>query len=95
MIHIYSKTLSPRLEYIVHTLIGALGVEYRLSADLTAFKNVDGVKLNYSSEVIDSNSFKISPVDLLFKNDIRVQKVECFEFFETRNDLFCLPVPRR
>jgi cell fate (sporulation/competence/biofilm development) regulator YmcA (YheA/YmcA/DUF963 family) len=57
----------------------ALGVEYRLSDDITVFKNIAGAKLNYSSEANDSNSFHVIPVNLLFENNLRDQKIEYFE----------------
>lgn len=80
MLLIYTKTLTPRLEYIVQTLMDGLGVEYRLTDDFTAFENFEVAKLNYSSELFEPNSFQVFPIDLLFENDIREQQIECFQY---------------
>lgn len=83
---IYIKHISPRADYIFSTLLLASGVVggYQLTADKSLFKNYSQAKINYSEERITQEEFWIKPVNLLFENNIKEQKIIVFEWNETK-----------
>jgi hypothetical protein len=79
MILIYSHTTSPRLQYICQFIFKELlCVDYLITIDSEAFKNFEGVKINYSNKTIVANEFKILNAPLLFEHDIKEQPLQCF-----------------
>ena len=92
---LYSLNNTSRLQYICHFIFKELmGIEFSITSDSDEFKNYDGIKINYSINSICENEMHISPVDLLFQQNITPQKIECFEinnnkaFFKTPNSGF-------
>ena len=91
---VYSHTLSPRLQYIVHFLSHYFRHPYKLTANEQAYATSSDFKINYSHERIDSNELYITPHALLFETEKRHVQVKCFEhpngykvFFETSGEL--------
>lgn len=94
MLLLYSRIITPRLQYV----ISFFGQELfdrpiRITSNKQEFLDFLGPKINYSLEEIDEDEVFLSPVSLLFENDIHVQDIACFEinfhkaFFETHGDL--------
>jgi hypothetical protein len=69
-------------------------VDFSIANDKEEFKNFNGIKINYSNEVINNEHFTIGNIGLLFENGIAQQKIDCFEtngykaFFKTENSDF-------
>jgi hypothetical protein len=91
---VYSHTLSPRLQYIVHFLSHYFQHSFKLTANEQAYATSADFKINYSHERIDSNELYIIPHALLFETEKRHVQVNCFEhpngykaFFETSGEL--------
>ena len=89
MILIYAHTSSTRLQYICKFIFNEqLGTTHSITIDSESFKQHDGPKINYSDIEIE-NSFNIKNHNLLFEQDIKEQRPECFEtngykaFFQT------------
>ncbi len=89
---LYSQTNTPRLQYTCHFIFKELmGIEFNVTNDAEEFKNYDGVKINYSNHSVCEKEFRVSPVDLLFQQNITPQIIDCFEinnykaFFKTAN----------
>ena len=76
MILIYSNIVSNRLKYTLEVVFKhILKSEYKI-VDLETFKNNStNAKLNYSHEVLE-NCVQIIPCDLLFEENIILQKIE-------------------
>ena len=95
MVLIYSHITSPRLQYICRFIFKELmGVDCTITIDSEAFKDHEGVKINYSERAFENDGFRIQPHSLLFENDIREQRPACFEsnankaFFKTSGSSF-------
>jgi hypothetical protein len=91
---IYNDTTTSRLEYIVSTLLPAIGItRFIITSDIDFFTVSDKAKINYSYDHLAESEVWIKPVKLLFESDIRQQQVECFKwkefiaFFRTEGDL--------
>lgn len=91
MVLIFTHTITPRLQYISHYIFRELlGVDAVVVNDLQYFNTYTDVKINYSETNVEKNSFQITPVRLLFEDDIRPQKIDCFTvnnskaFFKTQ-----------
>jgi hypothetical protein len=95
---LYSHIITPRLKYITE-FIGQelLGEVFQLTANIEQFRNFTGPKINYSSEAISDEEFRIScrslsGAQLLFEKNISSQEIDCFEvngykaFFKTEGD---------
>lgn len=94
MLLLYSRILTPRLQYIINFFGQELfDHPIRATANKQEFLDCLGPKINYSPSEIDEDEFFISPVALLFEDDIHEQNIECFElnfhkaFFQTQGDL--------
>ncbi len=90
---IYSEKITPRLNYISKFIAYEISIEsFQLTQDKDAFKNNTVPKINYSNERIADNECWINPHGLLTENRISEQKIECFEwndskaFFKTDGD---------
>ncbi len=55
-----------------------MGVEVVFIHDVTSFKNLTAIKINYSSSAICADELQILPVALLFENNITQQNINCF-----------------
>jgi hypothetical protein len=91
---IYSKTISPRLQFITDFIFREiLNEEYELTTDSFWFTHHVGNKINYSNESLSEQEFRIGNVSMLFQNEIIDQEIECFEwngqkaFFKTDGDI--------
>lgn len=82
MLLIYSKIITPRLNYILRFIFSEiLGIEYEVTQDHESFLLTDFPKLNYSSKRL-SDEFFIESKGLLFEDDIRALQIE----FDTWTD---------
>jgi uncharacterized protein DUF7033 len=82
---LYTNIITPRLKYI-SDFIGRqiTGEPFKLTTNIELFKNFQGPKLNYSSQMITDEEFWIpsrtlSGSELLFENNISPQRIDCFE----------------
>jgi len=76
---IYTVKNSSRLNYIVDTLMGALGISaYNLTTDRNLFLQFNGAKINYSPHSFPGNELWQTPIDLLFEQNIKPQQLQCF-----------------
>jgi hypothetical protein len=90
---IYTEKNTTRLQYIID-FIGNLLLQDRIevTTDINNFKKFVGAKINYSSNAVDNNEFRINPVPLLFETGIKLQSIDCFEtggikaFYKTAGD---------
>ena len=87
---LYSTINTSRLQYICHFIfIELLRIDLNMSSNVEAYKSFNGVKLNYSQDMICEKELHISPVGLLFQQNITSQSIDCFEvnnnkaFFKT------------
>jgi len=78
---IYSTVTTPRLQYILSTLLPAMGVNHFLvTTNLAAFRQSVAHKINYSPQPVDANEFWIAPSNLLFQKNMKPQTIECFKW---------------
>lgn len=86
---IYSTHKTSRLQYISNILFEGAA---QITNDVLKFKNHQGIKINYSTELFVGNIFNIFPHSILFESIIKKQDDECFEynglkaFFKTNGD---------
>lgn len=92
---IYSQYSTPRVEYIFSTLFTALGMgDFKITTNVTLFKNAAGPKINYSSCRLQEDEIWIEPAMLLLENEVKEQEIVCFEtngykaFFKTTSGDF-------
>ena len=79
MLLIYTKFVSPRLDYICTFIFGeVLGISFLIISDKNYFKNYKGCKINYTESDF-TNAFNISPHSILFETDIKPQTIETFK----------------
>jgi hypothetical protein len=72
---IYARQSSNRLQYILQWLfVERLGRNYILTDDINAFRQAEGMKINYTPEAIEG-FISIMPHSLLFETHIH-SKVE-------------------
>ncbi|MBX2931153.1 MAG: polysaccharide deacetylase family protein [Chitinophagaceae bacterium] len=87
---IYSKHITPRLHYIVHTL---LGNAVSITDNEATFIQYSEQKINYSENKITENELWICPHKLLFEKEIKEQNINVFEwnnlpvFFKTNGNI--------
>ncbi|NNC94464.1 MAG: hypothetical protein HKN92_02810 [Chitinophagales bacterium] len=75
MIHVFSISLSPRLEYILAFLIkDFFGSDFELYTDLSEFEMLEGPKISYGKRA--ERSIYIPSQGLLFENGIHPQTIE-------------------
>ena len=91
---VYSHTLSPRLQYIVHFLSDYFQYPFKLTANEQAYATSSDFKINYSYQRIADDEIYISPHALLFETEKRYVQIKCFDhsngykaFFETSGDV--------
>ena len=86
MILVLTDSLSKRLTYTLDFIFTLRGIDYVLSTDQEHFEKTDGIKLNYSSNVLPKDSIK--PSEVLFRTEIvnydityeAFNTVECMSF---------------
>jgi hypothetical protein len=90
MVMIYAHTVSPRLKYICSFIFNELlHTDHAITNDIKTFEEFEGVKLNYSSELITDCKLQITNCSLLFEEGIKEQDIQCFDvnaykaFFKT------------
>jgi len=80
MVLIYSNKLTKRVKFIFHLFFkDILNVDYNLTSDEEEFKSFDGVKLNYSKQIIGNELF-VAAENLLFERGISYQDLSFIEF---------------
>lgn len=68
---IFSEHITPRLKYVIHFIFEEfLGIKTVITSDKEFFINADQQKLSYVDDRLE-NEFNISPIGLLFENNIR------------------------
>src|ERR1700712_5435519 len=78
MILIYAHTTSARLQYTCNFIFKELmGADFLITIDSEAFKDHEGVCINYSSSAIRDKEFRMGNHSLLFEGDIKEQRVSC------------------
>lgn len=94
MLLLHSKSITPRLQYIVNFFSQELFDEpILLTSSKPYYIKYQGPKINYHFEELCDDEFLVSPVSLLFETDIREQYISCFEinfhkaFFQTPGDI--------
>jgi hypothetical protein len=92
MLLIYLPKNSARCQYVFDMIFqNQLAIEYRVTNDLTEFKNHSKEKINYSHSKIN-NEFFIKCSSFLFETDIRKQEIKVLQkngtrvLFPTEND---------
>lgn len=90
---LFSYTITPRLRYIADFIGKEIsGQPINLTSDQGNFREYKGAKINYSSEKIADDEFRITPHSLLFEKNISSQQTDCFiwndrkAFFKTEGD---------
>ncbi len=91
---LYSHTITPRLQYVLHFLSRYYDVFINITTSRTAFETApDRCKIAYSAEPVAKGEIRIEPHPLLFERGIWPVAVDCFEyrhytaFFKTGGDL--------
>ncbi|WP_298413270.1 hypothetical protein [Hydrotalea sp.] len=69
---LFAKTPSPRLGYIVQTL---LGKHWQITHNIHFFEHTDAIKINYSGESIQCICLKITPHGLVYESGIKEQRI--------------------
>jgi len=94
-LYIYAPITSSRLQYICNFIFKELmHIDFSIINKIEEFEKYNGIKINYSDEVINNEHFTIGNIGLLFENGIAQQKIDCFEtigykaFFKTENSDF-------
>ncbi len=73
MILVYSSATSARLQYIVHFIFKIiLGVDFRITTDVSEFETYPGPKINYSHHPFQTG-INITPLQLLFEKGVKNQ----------------------
>jgi hypothetical protein len=90
---VYSHTLSPRFQYIIHFLSDYFQHPFEITANEKVYNSSADFKINYSHQKINTEELYINPHSLLFENEKRKLQVRCFRhngytaFFETEGDV--------
>jgi hypothetical protein len=77
MIIFFTQYITPRLAYIVKTI---LGKDTIITQDVLLFSNSSLQKINYSSSKFDTESLWIVPIGLLEENTITPQQINFFKW---------------
>ncbi|MEO8582867.1 MAG: polysaccharide deacetylase family protein [Flavitalea sp.] len=94
MLLMHSKSITPRLQYIVNFFSQELFEHpIRITTNKDVYLAHTGPKINYYFQEIADEEFLIAPVPILFETDIHPQEISCFEinyhkaFFQTTGDM--------
>jgi hypothetical protein len=86
MLTIYVDEISSRLKYTLDFVFEHRGVPFQLCNDYMHFKQIDGVKLNYSERQFEQVT-QLVPSKLLFEETIEQYEISTDLFF--KEDCFC------
>lgn len=90
MFLVFTQHITPRLEYIVKTLLGDDAI---ITRDIYKFSNSSLQKINYSSTLFEDESLWIEPFGLLEETNVKAQQIQVFDwnglpaFFKTNGIL--------
>lgn len=93
MMLVYTENTTPRLQYIVETLLKKHFIQLQFTKSSETFYSFNGPKLNYSHKKFSTAEFHIQPSGLLFQQGIQKQNITCFgwngmkAFFKTHGDI--------
>ena len=80
MILVYSDNITERLRYICSFILTEqLGLDYRLTDNLSDCDDRELCIINYSDKISEGNCFNIKPAGLLFEQGIKKQHINCFD----------------
>jgi hypothetical protein len=75
---VYSRHITARLQYITDFFANEMSeTTWKLTTDMSEFIAFQGIKINYSDDVIDCDCINIHPHELLFEVGIRSMKIVC------------------
>lgn len=83
MLLIYVDEVSKRLVYTLTVMFEVRNIDFSATNDLIRFKEHEGPKFVYSDRVFEENYLIFNPADLLFQEDIRLQKIEVCKWRDT------------
>lgn len=83
MILIYSNRTTSRLEYTLDFVFKIRGIAYKITNHKASFEEFDGIKLNYSDQLF-SNTITVTPISLLFTEDIPSFELSKKLFYKTQ-----------
>lgn len=92
MLLFYTEKESSRLHYAIDFIKSIIGEEIIITTDRKVFSEATCTKINYSSQPICTNEYRIQPHDLLFQNAIETVGLEVTScrnqlcFFTSQND---------
>ena len=72
-LYIFSDQITTRLVYVLDIVFKDRGISYKLINDAVEFEKVSALKWVYSDRPFESSYLTLSPVDLLFEEDIKTQ----------------------
>jgi hypothetical protein len=94
MLLLHSKSITPRLQYVVNFVSRELFDEpILMTSNKNYYIHYKGPKINYHFQELCDDEFLISPVPLLFETGVQQQDTSCFEinfhkaFFQTTGDI--------
>ena len=76
MFIVFTQHITPRLDYIVKTILGNNAI---ITLDVLKFSNSSLQKINYSTTNFNEESLWIVPYGLLEQKSIETQDTTCFE----------------
>jgi hypothetical protein len=89
----FTHIITSRLNYVLEFIAGEISNKpFIITSDPEQFRQAENPKFNYTGERITNQEFRIRPQGLLFENNIREQKIDCFNsgerlaFFKTDGD---------
>jgi hypothetical protein len=78
---VYSHTISPRLQYVLHFLSRYYGQAIQVTADEAVYHTApDTCKIWYSSQPVSKAEICIEPCSLLFEKGVKPISIECFDY---------------
>ena len=80
MILVYTRVLSPRLDYILNLLLtDILGSSCSITTSIDEWESDDGTKINYSDNTV-AGGLNIIPHSLLFEDTVEQQQIDIFSW---------------
>jgi hypothetical protein len=80
LVIVYSHTVTPRLQYVINFLSDYFQHPFKLTANEQTYIASADFKINYSHTKISDDELYINPHALLFENEKRKVKAQCFEY---------------
>jgi hypothetical protein len=76
---VYANKITPRLQYVTDFIGRKItGEPFQLTSDTFYFNDYNGPKINYGYETVSNDELLIVNYSLLFENEIKKQKIECY-----------------